>query len=109
MDDRQVHRRSKYVALIPVSIFPFQLAELSFTAGWWAMFALRAHQAYPNQTWFDLVQNIEYNNTAYWDDTCGGGVLWLTYRPMIKNTITNGSVPSDSQAAPSRRTKGDGP
>ncbi|KAM0793634.1 hypothetical protein ACM66B_001066 [Microbotryomycetes sp. NB124-2] len=57
---------------------------------WWAMFALRAHQLYTNQTWFDLVMAIEYNNTLYWDDTCGGGVLWLTYRPMIKNTITNG-------------------
>lgn len=56
------------------------------------MFALRAHQLYTNQTWFDLVQAIEYNNTLYWDDTCGGGVLWLTYRPMIKNTITNGCV-----------------
>lgn len=54
------------------------------------MFALRGHQAYPNETWFEMVQAIEKNDTLYWDDTCGGGILWLTYRPMIKNTITNG-------------------
>ncbi|GAA6008154.1 hypothetical protein JCM10207_007047 [Rhodosporidiobolus poonsookiae] len=57
---------------------------------WWAMFALRAHQAYPNATWLDMVETINNNNTLYWDNTCGGGVLWLTYRPLIKNTITNG-------------------
>ncbi|GAA5935258.1 hypothetical protein JCM3775_007250 [Rhodotorula graminis] len=57
---------------------------------WWAMYALRAHQAYPNSTWLDMVETINNNNTLYWDDTCGGGVLWLTYRPLIKNTITNG-------------------
>lgn len=56
------------------------------------MFALRGYQAYPNETWFDLIKAIEVNNTLYWDNTCGGGVLWLTYRPMIKNTITNGFV-----------------
>ena len=39
-----------------------------------------------------MVQAIEQNDTAYWDDTCGGGVLWLTFRPKIKNTITNGCV-----------------
>lgn len=54
------------------------------------MFALRAHQAYPNSTWLDMVETINNNNTLYWDTTCGGGVLWLTYRPLIKNTITNG-------------------
>lgn len=54
------------------------------------MFALRAHQAYPNATWLDMVETINNNNTLYWDTTCGGGVLWLTYRPLIKNTITNG-------------------
>ena len=59
-------------------------------AGWWAMFALRAHQAYPNATWLEMVETINNNNTLYWDTTCGGGVLWLTYRPLIKNTITNG-------------------
>ncbi|SGY38001.1 BQ5605_C003g01938 [Microbotryum silenes-dioicae] len=64
--------------------------ECNNPPGWWAMFALRAHQAYPNQTWFQMVQTINNNNTLYWTDTCGGGVLWLTYRPMIKNTITNG-------------------
>lgn len=57
------------------------------------MFALRAHQAYPNSTWLDMVETISNNNTLYWTDTCGGGVLWLTYKPMIKNTITNGCVP----------------
>ncbi|GAA6033712.1 hypothetical protein JCM8097_004394 [Rhodosporidiobolus ruineniae] len=57
---------------------------------WWAMFALRAHQAYPNATWLEMVETINTNNTLYWSNTCGGGVLWLTYRPMIKNTITNG-------------------
>ncbi|GAA6000033.1 uncharacterized protein JCM10292_003591 [Rhodotorula paludigena] len=57
---------------------------------WWAMFALRGYQAYRNDTWLDMIQDINVNNTRYWDDTCGGGVLWLTYRPMIKNTITNG-------------------
>ncbi|GAA5873315.1 hypothetical protein JCM8547_007067 [Rhodosporidiobolus lusitaniae] len=57
---------------------------------WWAMFALRAHQAYPNSTWLSMVETINANNTLYWSDTCGGGVLWLTYRPLIKNTITNG-------------------
>jgi len=56
------------------------------------MYALRAHQAYPNSTWLDMVETINNNNTLYWDDTCGGGVLWLTYRPLIKNTITNGCV-----------------
>ncbi|GAA5991413.1 hypothetical protein JCM10908_003302 [Rhodotorula pacifica] len=57
---------------------------------WWAMFALRAHQAYPNTTWLNMVETINNNNSLYWDSTCGGGVLWLTYRPLIKNTITNG-------------------
>ncbi|BGP04251.1 Mannan endo-1,6-alpha-mannosidase DCW1 [Rhodotorula toruloides] len=57
---------------------------------WWAMFALRAHQAYPNTTWLNMVETINNNNSLYWTDTCGGGVLWLTYKPMIKNTITNG-------------------
>lgn len=68
------------------------------------MYALRAHQAYPNSTWLEMVETINNNNTLYWDDTCGGGVLWLTYRPLIKNTITNGYaltlVPSD-EGAPS--------
>lgn len=54
------------------------------------MFALRAYQAYGNETWLDMVKVVSDNNTRYWDDTCGGGVLWLTYRPLIKNTITNG-------------------
>ncbi|BGP36134.1 hypothetical protein JCM10449v2_000032 [Rhodotorula kratochvilovae] len=57
---------------------------------WWGMYALRAHQAYPNATWLEMVETINSNNTLYWDDTCGGGVLWLTYRPLIKNTITSG-------------------
>ncbi|GAA5827983.1 hypothetical protein JCM11251_005677 [Rhodosporidiobolus azoricus] len=57
---------------------------------WWALFALRAHQAYPNSTWLSMVETISNNNTLYWSDTCGGGVVWLTYRPLIKNTITNG-------------------
>lgn len=56
------------------------------------MFALRAHQAYPNTTWLNMVETINNNNSLYWTDTCGGGVLWLTYKPMIKNTITNGCV-----------------
>lgn len=53
------------------------------------MFALRAYQAYGNDTWLEAAQTISVNNTLYWDQTCGGGVLWLTYRPKIKNTITN--------------------
>ncbi|GAA5914096.1 hypothetical protein JCM6882_001846 [Rhodosporidiobolus microsporus] len=57
---------------------------------WWALFALRAHQAYPNSTWLSMVETINNNNTLYWSNTCGGGVVWLTYRPLIKNTITNG-------------------
>ncbi|GAA5897852.1 hypothetical protein JCM5296_006093 [Sporobolomyces johnsonii] len=57
---------------------------------WWAMFALRGYQAYGNDTWLSMVETINNNNTLYWDDTCGGGVLWLTYEPLIKNTITNG-------------------
>ncbi|GAA5939289.1 hypothetical protein JCM1841_004846 [Sporobolomyces salmonicolor] len=57
---------------------------------WWAMFALRSYQAYGNDTWLSMVETINNNNTLYWDDTCGGGVLWLTYKPLIKNTITNG-------------------
>ena len=56
------------------------------------MFALRAYQAYGNETWLDMVKIVSDNNTRYWDETCGGGVLWLTYRPLIKNTITNGCV-----------------
>ncbi|KAL8293757.1 hypothetical protein RQP46_000458 [Phenoliferia psychrophenolica] len=56
---------------------------------WWSMFALRAYQAYGNETWLDAAKIISTNNSLYWDDTCGGGVLWLTYRPKIKNTITN--------------------
>lgn len=76
------------------------------------MFAQRGYQAYPNATWLDMSQHVIDNNTLYWDDTCGGGVLWLTYKPLvsrylpkhvcfgktltllstqkIKNTITNG-------------------
>ncbi|KAM0753209.1 Six-hairpin glycosidase [Meredithblackwellia eburnea MCA 4105] len=57
---------------------------------WWAMFALRAYEVYGNNTWLQQAVNISVNNTLYWDQTCGGGVLWLTYRPKIKNTITNG-------------------
>ncbi|KAI5480809.1 alpha-1,6-mannanase, glycoside hydrolase family 76 protein [Pseudohyphozyma bogoriensis] len=57
---------------------------------WWAMFALRAYQAYPNETWLGMVEAIVQNDTLYWDDTCGGGILWLTYRQQYKNTITNG-------------------
>lgn len=53
------------------------------------MFALRGYQAYGNETWLEAVKKISANNTLYEDDTCGGGVLWLTYKPLIKNTITN--------------------
>lgn len=53
------------------------------------MFALRAYQIYGNETWLESVKVISANNTLYWDNTCGGGVLWLTYKPQIKNTITN--------------------
>lgn len=56
------------------------------------MFALRAYQAYGNETWLAQSEFIANNNTLYWDDTCGGGVLWLTYKPKIKNTVTNACV-----------------
>lgn len=72
----------------------FPLSQLMRTAnppvGWWAMFALRGYELYGNETWLDATVKIAANNTLYWDESCGGGVLWLTWRPLIKNTITNG-------------------
>lgn len=53
------------------------------------MFALRAYQNYGNDTWLESAKFISSNNSIWWSDSCGGGVLWLTYVPDVKNTVTN--------------------
>lgn len=59
----------------------------------WGLFALRGYQLYgapqKNDTYLKAAIDIAKNSSYYWDDTCGGGVLWLTYDPGYKNTITN--------------------
>ena len=63
---------------------------------WWGLFALKGYQLYGNDSWLQGAGAIQRNSSYYWDSTCGGGVLWLTYKPMIKNTITNACVSSPS-------------
>jgi hypothetical protein len=58
-------------------------------SSWWGMFAMRGYQAYGNSSWIDNVRGLVEDNLAALDDTCGGGVRWLTYNYVDKNTITN--------------------
>lgn len=59
---------------------------------WWGLYALKGYQLYGNDTWLQNAGKIQRNSSYYWDDTCNGGILWLTYEPQIKNTITNAWV-----------------
>ncbi|GAA94031.1 glycoside hydrolase family 76 protein [Mixia osmundae IAM 14324] len=56
---------------------------------WWGLFALKGYQLYGNSTWLKSAAVIQQNSSLYWDDKCGGGVIWLTYEPNYKNTVTN--------------------
>ncbi|KAH8919870.1 glycoside hydrolase family 76 protein [Atractiella rhizophila] len=56
---------------------------------WWGLFALKGYLLYGNEKWLQAATIIQRNSSEYWDDTCGGGVLWLTYQQGYKNTITN--------------------
>lgn len=67
------------------------------------MFALRGYQAYGNASWIDNVEQIIVANLATEDDMCGGGVKWLTYNHVEKNTITNTYVRVDFCSARTMR------
>lgn len=32
---------------------------------------------------------IQSSDASSYSDSCGGGIVWLTYKPSIKNTVTN--------------------
>lgn len=50
---------------------------------------MRGYQAYGNYTWVQQVQGLIGINQNSGDDTCGGGLRWITYSYHDKNTITN--------------------
>jgi hypothetical protein len=63
-----------------------------FDLGWYGVFALRGYQAYGNYTWVQQVQGLIGINQNAGDSTCGGGLRWITYDYIDKNTITNTCV-----------------
>ncbi|KAI5474769.1 glycoside hydrolase family 76 protein [Pseudohyphozyma bogoriensis] len=57
---------------------------------WWGLIAAKAYELYGNEDWLSAAKAIQADDASWWTDDCGGGLLWLNYKPDYgKNTVTN--------------------
>lgn len=49
----------------------------------------KAYQQYGVADYLSAAKAIQADDTSAYSSDCGGGIVWLTYKPSIKNTVTN--------------------
>ncbi|KAM0754828.1 Six-hairpin glycosidase [Meredithblackwellia eburnea MCA 4105] len=59
-------------------------------SAWWGLVTARAYQQYGNSNYLTAARAIQAADAGNWTSDCGGGIVWLTYKPDYgKNTVTN--------------------
>lgn len=75
---------------------------------WWALALVRLYDVTSNITYLNIAELDEAYIYSYWNDTCGGGVIWniptLSYKNAISNELyiklaasLHNRVPGDTQ------------
>lgn len=58
---------------------------------WWALALVRLYDITSNSSYLEIAEVDEAYIYSYWNDTCGGGVIWsiptLTYKNAISNEL----------------------
>lgn len=64
-------------------------ADSTDDTGWWALAMVRMYDLTGNQTYLNYAILDEEYMHDYWDDTCGGGIIWDIPNLSYKNAISN--------------------
>jgi predicted alpha-1,6-mannanase (GH76 family) len=64
-------------------------ADSTDDTGWWALAMVRMYDLTGNQTYLNYAILDEEYMHDYWNDTCGGGIIWDIPDLRYKNAISN--------------------